>query len=130
VIGQDQPTENGAGQTTRGDTQWQTTAVARAKDRWETIQKLHPCPLRIIFGEQRFENKLIRHTRLSHLAWMSTFKTDTPKPTKTNINADGSENELLGNRQVSIRRNPRAVSWFFLLRVYAEPGNGRIVTSV
>ena len=51
---------------------------------------------------------------------MSTFQTDTPKPTKTNISADGREN--LGKRQISIRRNPTAVSWFFRLRVHAERG--------
>ena len=94
--------------------------MARAKIGGSELQKLHPSPLRIIFGEQRFENKSIRHTCLSHLAWMSTFQTDTPKPTKTNISADGREN--LGNRQISIRQNPRAVSWFFRLRVHAERG--------
>jgi hypothetical protein len=73
---------------------------ARAKIEYK---KLHP-----IFGEKRFENKSIPHTCLPHLAWMSTFQTDTPKPTKTNISTDGSENELLGNRQISFKRNPGA----------------------
>ena len=61
-------------------------------------------------GEQRLENKPIRHTCFSHLAWMS-FQTDTPKPTKTNFSADGSENELPGDRQSwnSIRRESRLV---------------------
>jgi hypothetical protein len=80
----------------------------------------------MIFGEQRFENKPIRHTCLPHLTWMSTFQTDTPKPTKTNISADGSENELLGHRPISNQANPRSVSWFFW--VYAERRNGGIVT--
>ena len=80
-------------------------------------------------GEQRLENKPIRHTCFSHLAGMS-FQTDTPKPTKTNVSADGSENELPGDRQFwnSIMRNLRAVSSFLLLRVYTARVNGRIVT--
>ena len=59
---------------------------------------------------------------------MPTFQTETPKPTQANISADGSENELPGNRQNSIRQNARAVSWFAWLRVYAERVNGRLVT--
>ena len=59
-----------------------------------------------------------------------SFQTDSPKPTKTNFSADGSENELPGDRQFwnSIMRNPRAVSSFLLLRVYTARVNGRIVT--
>ena len=59
---------------------------------------------------------------------MSTLQTETPKPAKADISADGSENELPGNRQNSIRQNARAVSWFSWLRVYAERVNGRLVT--
>jgi hypothetical protein len=105
--------------------------VARAKIGGSELQKLHPSPLRIIFGEQRFENKPIHHTCLSRLAWMSTFQTDTPKSTKTNISADGSENDLLGNRQISIRRNPGAVSWDFMTcwRRTQQPFRERQATS-
>ena len=59
-------------------------------------------------GEQRLESKPVRHTCFSHLAWMS-FQTDTPKPTKTNFSADGSENELDRQSWNSIRRESRLV---------------------